>query len=554
MTKHTFPDWYWLNEPSQAFLRNGYVPEDVDIKDHFQLMANKLEKILKRPGYAERFMFHVTKGHYLLATPNITNFLDERLSAISCFGSYVGDSVSDLLFTDAEIGMMSKTGGGTSAYVGDVRPKGSPISGGGFADGPDRFTLRLQDTTGWINQSNRRGKVAVYQDVRHKDINTHLSIMDRTSPIQEVPFAVAIDDEWMREMIEGKAEFRDIWAKIIKKKFEKGYPYLFWKDAANRAAPEIYGMTYREIHNTNLCTEIMLSNSIRESFVCCIAAMNLVHFDEWKDTDAIEILVYALDAFLEDFISKNEDEILMQRAVNFAKNQRAIGVGFSGWHSYLQRNMIAIESFEAKMKNVTIFQLLQKQTLAASIKMAQEYGRAPIFDGTDIERRHVTLMAGAPNTSSGFIFGQWTQSIEPEYSNYYIKAVAKMKYTQRNYFLTLLLKEKGFDTDEVWSSILQKNGSVQHLEFLDEHEKAVFKTFIEISPMELLIQQSQRQKYVDQGISFNTMIPFGTPAKDVSDYYIKAWELGLKSNYYQLNQNAAQVFTRSIMSCEACAG
>lgn len=548
-----FEKWYWLNEQSKAFLQNGYIQGD-EIS-HFKKIGEKAEKLLNKPGYAEKFIDYLSRGWYLLPTPGITNFLDEKESAISCFGSFCDDSVLGLLFSDAEVGMLSKIGGGTSMDLSSVRPEGSPITGGGFADGPMRMVERLQDTTSWINQRSRRGKVAVYLDVEHKDIHKFLTIKDRTSKIHEVPFAVKIGDEWIKSLKEGDQEKREIWAKIIKKKFETGFPYIFYKDNVNNNRPDVYKELGLNVNNSNLCTEILLSNDELSTFVCCIGAMNLVHFDEWKDTDAVEILLNLLDVFLLDFIAKNEDNPLMQRAVKFAREQMAVGIGASGYHSYLQMNMIPIESMEAKFKNTELFSTLRRLSIEASEKMAQEYGKAPMLSDDKYKRRHVTTNAIAPNTSSAEIVGQWTQSIEPSYSNYFIKALAKSKHAQKNFFLEKLLEDKGKNTEDVWESIKNNNGSVQHLDFLSDLEKNVFKTFPEISPMELLIQNSVRTKFIDQGISFNTMIPFGTPAKEVSDYYLKAHELGVKTLYYQLNQNAAQIFTRkSIMECDTCAG
>lgn len=553
MSKRQFEKWYWLNDQSKEFLQNGYIVGDE--KEHFYAIAKKAEKMLNKPGWADRFIENLSKGYYLLPTPGITNFLHEKESAISCFGSWAEDSVEGLILTDAEIGMLSKIGGGTSVCLSDIRKEGSPITGGGFADGIMRFVKRLQDTTSWISQRSRRGKVAVYLDVEHADIHKYLTIKDRTSDIHEVPFAVVIGDAWIASMKEGDTDKRDIWAKIIKKKFETGFPYIMFKDNVNNNVVDIYKDLGLKVNNSNLCTEILLSNDHFNTFVCCIGAMNIVHFDEWKDTDAVEILLNLLDCFLLDFIEKNKDNPLMQRPVNFAREQMAVGIGASGYHSYLQMNMIPLESMEAKLKNAEIFRTLKAMSYAASEEMAKEYGRAPMLQGTDYLRRHVTLNAIAPNTSSSEIFGQWSQSIEPTYSNYFIKALAKNKYASKNRFLEELLEEKGKNTEEVWDSIKNSNGSVQNLTFLSDLEKGVFKTFSEISPMELLLQNASRTKFIDQGISFNTMIPFGTSAKEVSDYYLKAHDLGVKTLYYQLNQNAAQTFTRkSILECDTCAG
>jgi ribonucleoside-diphosphate reductase alpha chain len=545
--------FYWLNDISTNFLYAGetpYLPKDTDAKKHFRLFAEKVAKLKNKPELANIIYDYIGRGYYLIPTPGITNFLTEKESPVSCFGSYVEDSVFGLMYTDAEIGMMSKLGGGTSAYLGDIRAKGSPITGGGHADGVMRYALRLQDTTGYINQKSRRGKCAAYLSFNHPEIHDWLTIMDKESPIQELPFGVCISDEDIAKIKSGDKAARNTWAKVIKKRFQRGFPYIFFTDNVNNNKPEVY--SDNKIYASNLCTEICLPSSEDESFTCVILALNLVHYDDFPK-DVVDIAFYILDAFVDDFISKNEDNVLMARAVDFAKNHRAVGLGASGWHSYLQLNNIAIESMQAKHANNKIFKWLRTASLEASEKLAVEYGEAPITKGTG--RRHSTLNAIAPNTSSSEIFGQWSQSIEPIYSNYMLKALAKGKRMHKNPILQSLLHSIGQDTEAVWDDIAKHNGSVQHLEFLSQHEKDVFKTFIEISPMELLIQNAQRQKYIDQGISFNTMVPAGTPAKDVSTLYLKAHELGLKSLYYQLNQNSAQQFTRkNILECSSCAG
>lgn len=549
MDKYT-KDWYWLNEHSIDFLRNGYISADKDIKKHFKQFANKVEKLTQVPDISKKIYDYIAKGYYLIPTPGITNFTDLRESPVSCFNSHVPDSVEGLLFSDAEIGMMSKIGGGTSAYLGAIRSKGSPIRGGGHADGVMRYIRRLQDTTGYINQKSRRGKVAVYLDFTHPEIEDFLTIQDKTSLIQEVPFGVCISDADIKNIREGDAKARTIWAKIIKKKFEKGFPYIFFTDTVNNNKPKCYAE--HPIRSSNLCTEILQPSNDEWSFTCVIMALNMFHKDEFPD-DVVFVAFCIMDAFVTDFISKNEGNPLLARAVEFAECNRSVGLGASGWHSYLQRNNIALESMEAKLKNIQVFKWLQDKSIEATEQLAEWSGEAPICAG--LGQRNATLNAIAPNTSSSEIFGQWSQSIEPNYSNAYIKALAKTKRMHKNCLLEDVLETIGQNTDELWDDIILHNGSVQHLDCLTDHEKAVFKIFEEISPMELLIQNSQRQKFIDQGISFNTMIPAGTPAKDVSNLYLKAHELGIKTLYYQLNQNSAQVQTRkNILECVSCAG
>lgn len=305
---------------------------------------------------------------------------------------------------------------------------------------------------------------------------------------------------------------------------------------------------------THNCTEILEPSSTDETFVCDLIGMNLVKRDEWVDTDAVRIAVYIADAVLLDFIGRYEFQWGIERAIRFAKRHMAIAIGASGYHSLLQSKMIPFESMEAKLLNVQIFKDIQQKAIAASEEMAAIYGKPELLADDKYRRRHTVLMAIAPNTSSSFIMEQQSQSIEPYVSNYYIKKSAKMKHAVKNPYLRTLLQENGQDTHEVWESILKNAGSVRHLSFLSEEEKMVFRTFIEISQMEVIIQASARQKYIDQGQSLNLMIHPSTPTKDVNALILKAHELGIKTLYYQLGQNAAQEFARDILSCESCAG
>jgi ribonucleoside-diphosphate reductase alpha chain len=367
---------------------------------------------------------------------------------------------------------------------------------------------------------------------------------------------VCVSDEWMKKMLEGDKEARKIWGLVIKKRFESGYPYIFFTDNANNQAPQIYKDKGLTINNSNLCSEVFLSNSKDESFVCDLSSMNLERWEEWKNTDAVEMMVYFLDAVMSEFIEKTEGVRFMEASRKFAINQRALGIGVLGWHSLLQSKMISFESMEAKMLNNLIWKNIRERADSASRELANIYGRAPIFDSmpetVNYTRRNTTTLAVAPTTSSSFILGQVSPSIEPLNSNYYVRDLAKGKFTYRNPSLKELLKTKDKDDDDTWKSILIHGGSVQHLDFLTQEEKDVFKTFGEISQKEIIIQAAARQKYIDQGQSLNLMIPPNTKPKEVNELMIFAWEQGIKSLYYQRSANPAQELARSIMSCKSC--
>lgn len=301
------------------------------------------------------------------------------------------------------------------------------------------------------------------------------------------------------------------------------------------------------VHN---CSEICLSSSEDESFVCDLSSMNLLHYDDWKSTDAVETLCYFLDAVMTEYIEKVKDIPFMKSAYNFAINQRALGLGVLGWHSYLQSLMIPFESFEAKLKNVEIFKLLKEKTDKATQEMAVKYGEPELLKGYG--RRNITMMAIAPTTSSSFILGQVSPSIEPLNSNYFVKDLSKGKFTYKNPHLRELLKRYDKNDPDTWESILTHGGSVQHLAFLSEIERDVFKTFGEISQKEIVIQAAQRQKYIDQSQSLNLTIDPKTSVKEVNALVIEAWKLGVKSLYYQRGTNPAQTLARDINSCKSC--
>jgi len=301
---------------------------------------------------------------------------------------------------------------------------------------------------------------------------------------------------------------------------------------------------------THNCTEIIEYTDEYKSFVCCLSSLNLLHWDEIKNTDAVETLTYFLDAVYTEFIEKAKDIPFMEKAVKFAIENRSVGVGVLGWHSYLQSKMIPFEGMESKMINAKIFSFIDEKTLKASKELAVLFGEPLVLKGYG--ERFTTRVAPAPTTSSSFILGQVSPSIEPLLDNYFMKDLAKGKYVWKNPYLVKLLQEKGRDTTEVWNSILKHGGSVQHLGFLDDREKAVFKTFGEISQLEIIQQSAQRQRWIDQSQSLNLMIHPDTPLKEVNALFYEAWKLGIKTLYYQRSVNMAQKVSRELMNCSSC--
>jgi ribonucleoside-diphosphate reductase alpha chain len=543
--------YYWLNKDSRKFLQRGYLVDEETPEQRILDIAKTAEKYLGIEGFAEKFESYMASGFYSLSSPIWSNFGRKRGLPISCFGSYIPDKMEGILNKLSEVGIMTKNGGGTSAYFGELRGRGEAISSGGESTGSVHFMELYAKLMNVVSQGNvRRGSFAAYLPIDHPDIEEFLKIRGDGHEIQDMSIGVCVSDEFMRKMIDGDKDLRKIWGLVIKKRFETGYPYIFFSDNANNQAPKVYKDKNLVINNSNLCNEIMLSNSEDESFVCNLSSLNLERWDDIVGTDAIETLVYFLDAVMTEFIDKTEGVLFLEAPRKFAINQRALGVGVLGWHSLLQSKLIGFESMEAKILNIDIWKTIREKTDKATEELAGIFGEPDLLKGYN--RRNSTTIAVAPTTSSSFILGQSSPSIEPLNSNYFTKDLAKGKFTYKNPHLSNLLEEKNMNTIEVWKDILSRGGSVQHLDSFSQNEKDVFKTFGEISQKEIIIQAAQRQKFIDQGQSLNIMVPASTKPKDINELMIFAWEQGIKGLYYQRSSNPSQELARSINTCSTC--
>ena len=554
----------WLTDHSRSFLAAGYLTPDLTPETRIREIADRAEEILGIKGYGDKFYDYMSQGFFSLASPVWSNFGKKRGLPISCFGSNISDDMGNILYTQSEVGMMSKLGGGTSGYFGHLRHRGAPVKNNGQASGSVHIMQLFESMVDVVSQGSvRRGRFSPYLPIEHNDISEFLDIGTEGNPIQELTHGVTVTDKWMAEMIQGDQEKRNTWAKVIQRRGEIGYPYIFFKDNANDGAPDVYKGGSYKINASNLCTEIMLPSNEKWSFVCVLSSLNVLHYEKWKNTDAVETMVYFLDAVITEFTeklevyknSKDRDDqqtfLFMERAYNFAKENRALGLGVLGWHSLLQSKMLAFNSEKAFTLNTEVFKFIKNRSYKASEELAKMFGEPKVLKGHG--RRNTTLNAIAPTTSSAFILGQVSQGIEPIWSNIYVKDIAKVKTTIKNSFLVDLLNKKNKNTKEVWSSIRDYDGSVQHLDFLTPEEKEVFKTYAEIDQMDIIYQASNRQTYIDQGQSVNIMVHPDMSPKAINKIYITAWKLGLKSLYYQHSMNAAQKFKQK-KSCESCEG
>lgn len=547
----------WLTTESRKFLERGYLQEGETPESRLMDIAQNAERILQMDGYADKLYSYLSKGWFSLSSPIWSNFGNGRGLPISCFTSYLEDDMANILYTNAEVGMMSKYGWGTAGYFGALRPRGSTINNNGKSSWAVHFAQLFDKGVDVVSQGSvRRGSFAAYLPVEHDDILEFLEIGAEWNPIQRITTGVTVTDKWMKEMEKGDSAKRKIWAKVIQSRSERGYPYIFFTDTVNNNTVDVYKDKGLTIHSSNLCSEIALPTNKHWSFVCDLSSMNLAHYDEWKDTDAVEVLTFFLDAVMSEFIEKVEQlpeqsRSFMKRAYDFAVANRAIGIGVFGWHTYLQENNIAFSAPKAIDLNKEIWANIKEKAYKASEDLAHAFGEPSILKGYG--RRNTTLLAVAPTTSSAFIIWQASQSVEPIWSNCYVKDLAKGKVTIKNPTLKKLLAEKGMDNRETWAAIRDDDGSVQKLDFLSNQEREVFKTFSEINQYHIIDQAADRQKFIDQSQSLNLMISPETPTKDINALYIDAWKQGVKTLYYQHSKSAAQELRRTIQCtwCEA---
>ncbi len=543
--------YWWLNHESEQILNRGYLLKGETVEGAIDRITTAACKRLYKPELKEKFTEIIENGWMSLSSPIWANMGTERGLPISCFNVHVPDYIEGITHKLGEVIMQTKIGGGTSGYFGELRARGSTVTDNGRSSGAVSFMKLFDTAMDTISQGGvRRGAFAAYLDIDHEDILEFLSIKNIGNPIQNLFYGVCVPDYWMQEMIDGDMDKRNIWAKVLESRQQKGLPYIFYTDNVNRNKPQVYKDLNLKINASNLCSEIMLPSTEEESFICCLSSMNLELYEEWKDTDAVKYAIYFLDAVLQEFIVKTENNYYLASANRFAKRHRSLGLGVLGWHSYLQKNMIPFEGLKAKQLTTEIFKNIQSKANQATMEFADIYGEPEILQ--DYGRRNTTLLAIAPTTSSSAILGQTSPGIEPFSSNYYKAGLSKGNFMRKNKYLKKLLEEKGLDNEDTWRSIMLNQGSVQHLNGLTEEEKDVFKTFKEISQLEIIQQASIRQKYVDQSQSLNLNIPSALSIKEVNQLMIEAWKLGVKTLYYQRSQSVSKDLVSNLVQCSSC--
>jgi ribonucleoside-diphosphate reductase alpha chain len=445
-------------------------------------------------------------------------------------------------------------GGGVGGHWGDVRTVSD------IAPGPIPFMHTVDaDMIAYRQGKTRKGSYAAYLDVHHPDIIEFLNIRIPTGDVQRkalnIHNAINITDEFMAAVLNNtdfdlrdpkdgvvkeSVNARKLWERILEVRFRTGEPYLNFIDTANRALPMPLKEKGLKIHGSNLCNEIHLPTGPDRTAVCCLSSLNLEYYDEWKDTNIVRDLIRMLDNVLEYFIENAPDSI--SRARYSASRERSIGLGAMGFHSLLQKHSVAWESDKAREINKVVFQNINKQATEESRLLAKERGE--YSDGLGSGMRNSHLIAIAPNASSGVILST-SPSIEPLKACAYTHRTRAGSFLVKNVYLTRLLKEKGHDNESTWSSIITKKGSVQHLPFLNEGEKAIYKTAQELDQNWVVTHAADRQPFICQGQSVNLFFPSGTPKRYVNKVHFNAWRKGLKGLYYLRTEAASRAETVS---------
>ena len=550
----------WMEEEGFKTLQGGYMLPDETPRMMYQRVAKAAGSYYADSKKWENKFFEAMWKNWLCpASPVLSNMGTTRGLPISCNSIHVGDSVDSIFGKSHELAMLSKNGAGVGIYLGDVRGRGAAIKGNGHSEGIIPWAKVYDTTTVSVSQgSTRRGASAVYLPIRHSDIDEFINMRRPTGDMNRrclnIHHGVCIDDAWMREMLDGDQKKRHLWQEILKARVETGEPYLFFNDNVARQNPECYVKNNLSVKTSNICTEIFLHTDPDHSFVCCLSSLNLVKWEEWKGSDLPEIAVRFLDAVLSEYIEKSKDIPGLQASRNSAIKGRAIGIGVLGWHTLLQKNMTPFDSFDAMMLNAQIFNTIRRKADAESAVLAKELGEPEWCKG--FGRRNTHLIAIAPTVSNSTISGGHSAGIEPIAANVFSLKGAKGTFIRKNKTLQSYLEQLGQDTPEVWKSINEQSGSVQHLKFLDDNAKKVFLTAREINQYAIVKQAAQRQKYIDQGQSVNLFFGANADVKYIHGVHVEAWETGLKSLYYFRAEGVIRgdLASRSKDECASCEG
>ena len=543
-----------LSPFGKAVLEDRYLMPNESFQDLFARVAGYYAD---NQEHAQRLYEYISNLWFMPATPVLSNGGTDRGLPISCFLNESSDSLNGIVDLWNENVWLASRGGGIGSYWGNLRAIGETVRGNGKTSGIIPFIKVMDSQTLAISQGSlRRGSAAVYLPVHHPEIEEFIDVRrptggDPNRRSLNLHHGVVITDDFMKaveknddwdlrsshdDKVVETVKARDIWVKMITTRIETGEPYMLFIDTVNRAIPEHHKKLDLKVKTSNLCSEITLPTGIDHlgndrTAVCCLSSLNIEYYDEWKDNpQIIDDIMRLLDNVLDDFIEKAPDS--MAKAKYSAARERSVGLGVMGLHSFLQSKNVPIESAMSKVWNKKIFQNIKTKADKSSIEIAKEKGACLDAKEVGIEERFSNKMSIAPTASISIIAGNSSPGVEPFAANSFTQKTLTGSFNVRNKNLVKLLKEKGKDTEDVWSSITINEGSVQHIDFLDEHEKLVFKTAQEVDQKWIVDLGADRSEYVCQAQSINLFFPGDVSKKELHETHFRAWQKGLKSLYY----------------------
>ena len=553
-----YPEFF--DDVALSTISKGYLIPGETPRKAYKRVANAVADRLNRPDLANKFFKYIWNGWIGLASPVLSNTGTDRGLPISCFGIDTPDSIRGIGLTNAELMRLTSYGGGVGISLSRIRGRGAEITGNGQSEGIVPWAKIYDSTIVATNQGSvRRGAASVNLDINHKDIKEFLQIRrpkgDPNRQCLNLHQAVVVDDAFMKRLQDRDSEAMSLWLEILKSRVETGEPYIMFKDNVNKDNPLAYRMNNLDVSMTNICSEITLHTDEEHSFICCLSSLNLAKYDEWKNTDVVEMATYFLDGVMEEFIVKTNGKESMERSHRSAKKGRALGLGVMGWHTFLQQKGLPFNSLASTAWTHTIFSDIRQKAEAASRQMALEYGEPLWCKGTGMRNTHV--MAVAPTVSNSRI-NSCSAGIEPQPANVYVFNGAKGTFIVRNPELEQLLNSKGKNLDKYWDQILVDNGSVANLpsDILTEEEKEIFLTFPEINQLALIQQAAVRQKYIDQTQSLNVAFDPTDSPRWINQVHMEAWKLGIKTLYYLRTDSVIKgdLGSRTSEDCLSCDG
>lgn len=490
------------------------------------------EKITKNYGdnWKDCFFNILANGHLVPSSPVLANMGTNRGSPVSCSGSYIGDSIDSWYTVSRETAILTKEGFGTSAYLGDIRPRGSEISSGGKAAGSLPCLQKFAYDAGIVSQSGmRRGSWAGYLEIDHPDFDEWADFLHKNP--QGLNIGWIITKDFIKKCENNDRESIRRFKKSLWVKMQTGKGYYWKVDHVNDQQPQMYKDKGLKNKASNLCTEIVLFADQDNTYSCVLSSANLSYFDDYKDNGAFFVMLVFLDCVAGSFIERGETIPGLERVVKFTKESRALGLGAMGFHTYLQKHMISFESFDAHQINTLIFKQMHDECLEASKWMANEWGEPEICKGYGVRNTHFTAIA--PNMSSAIMAGQVSQGIEPIFANVFIQPTAAGEMQRINPQFLELMQSRGKYNKNTIRSIIDNNGSVQHFDWLTDHEKNVFKTAFEIDQRAILRLASVRQKYICQGQSLNLFFSADEEEEYIATIHKEAFlDNNIKGLYY----------------------